>query len=61
MIAIVYRLKALTQTAGSGYAAREILLQQLTKKIEVNFIHSYNIHFNPQPTTVNVLNNLVQC
>ena len=22
------------------------------KKIEVNFIHSYDIHFNPQPTTV---------
>ena len=31
------------------------------KKIEVNFIHSYDINFNPQPTTANALNNLVQC
>ena len=31
------------------------------KKIEVNFIHSYDINFNPQPTTVNALNNLIQC
>ena len=31
------------------------------KKIEVNFIHSYDIHFNSQPTTVNALNNLIQC
>ena len=22
------------------------------KKIEINFMHSYGIHFNPQPTTV---------
>ena len=27
------------------------------KKIEVNFIHSYDILFNLQPTTVEVLNN----
>ena len=43
------------------FGVREILLQQLTKKIEVNFIHSLYIHFNPRPTTVNALNNLIQC
>ena len=29
------------------------------KKIEI-FIHSHDIHSNPQPTTVNALNNLIQ-
>ena len=28
---------------------------------EVIFIQSYDIHFNPQPTTVNILINLIQC
>ena len=31
------------------------------KEIEVNFIHSYGILFNLQPTTVEVLNNFIQC
>ena len=30
------------------------------KKIEI-FIHSHDIHSNPEPTTVNALNNLIQC
>ena len=43
------------------FAIREILLQYLTKKTEVNFIHSYDILFNLQPTTVEFLNNFIQC
>ena len=31
------------------------------KKIKVNCIHFYDIHFNPQPTTVNAFNNLIEC
>ena len=31
------------------------------KKIEINFIYSYDIHVNPKPAAVNVLNNLIQC
>ena len=31
------------------------------KEIEVNFIHSYDILFNLQPTAVEVLNNFIQC
>ena len=31
------------------------------KKIGVNFIHSYDIHCNSQPTTINALNNLIRC
>ena len=30
------------------------------RKIEI-FIQSHDIHSNPQPTTVNTLNNLIQC
>ena len=36
------------------------LFQQLTKKIEINFIHSYDVLFNLQPTTVNAFSNLIQ-
>ena len=31
------------------------------KKIEFNFIHSYDILFNLQPPTVELLNNFIQC
>ena len=36
-------------------------LEIADKKIEVNFIRSYDIHFKTPPTTVNVLNNSIQC
>ena len=49
----------------SYFSVREILLRYLTKKkkkkIGVNFIHSYDIHCNSQPTTINALNNLIRC
>ena len=41
--------------------AIELKKKNKIKKIEVNFIHFYDIHFNSQPTTVNALNNLIQC